>query len=320
MIHHLNIADTAHQEGQGPVMMAEFIPPSVPDLCGPVTSSKQEPCAAAALAAAVQDAQGAHPPEPTPLQVSTIPNKQDSEPSTQEHSYFKVSGHSASKDSFVIEFDSSDEPRPCPFCDGVLFRSTQERIDHFMEKEVQVKHKIISNARNRAYVKVHAAATGRKGRQKKCELCRKTIKNDHELQVHRSSKGHAAAIWASKVAIQTFSGYLLRAVSHDGMPGLPEVLNDVVLEPPGLAKELAEHCASLQLSLSAEYNKNRWSAFLRAVRTGTLGAAGFNVADDLGSMELTETDILDDYLGMEDLDDDGELYDDDADLYGEMSE
>jgi hypothetical protein len=226
-----------------------------------------------------------------------------------------------------MKVDSFDKPRPCPFCDGVSFRSTQERVAHFMENDVKAKHKSISDARNREVVKAHAAATGRQSRQNKCELCNKSIRSDREFHAHQKSKGHAAALWAGKVAMQAFAGYLLRAANHNGMPDpeLPEVLNDIVLEPPGLPKELFDDCASLRLGLSAKSNSNRWSAFLRAVRTGTLGAAGLNVADDLASMEATETDILDDYLGTEDLDDGDylgmeDLDDDDADLFGEMSE
>jgi hypothetical protein len=221
----------------------------------------------------------------------------------------EVPGHNASRDSFVeTKVDSFDGSRPCPICDGVFFDSTQERVDHFMDKDVKATHKAIVDAKNRAAVKALAATTGWKARQNKCELCRKTIRNDLELQAHLSSTKHAAALWAAKVAIQTFSGYLLRAARHDGMPGLPEVLNDIDLEPPGLPEELADYCATFRLGLSVDTNNRNWSAFLRAVRTGTLGAAGFNAADDLDSMEQTETDILDDFLGEEDfdeLDDDG---------------
>jgi hypothetical protein len=277
-------------------------------------------------AQSLPDTQGAHPPEPTPLQDTTISKKQVSEPSTQKRP-LEAASHSASRDSFETKVDSFDELRPCPLCDGVFFRSTQELVAHFTENDVKAKHKSISDARNRAAVKVHAAAIGRQFRQNKCELCDKPFRSDREFGAHQKSKGHAAAVWAGKVAIQAFAGYQLKAANHNGRPDpeLPEVLNDIVLEPLGLPKELADSCASLRLGLSATSNSNRWSAFLRAVRTGTLGAAGLNVADDLAGMERTETDILDEYLGTEDLDDDDYLgmedFDgDDADLFGEMSE
>jgi hypothetical protein len=317
----LSIADPAPQ-GQGPVISAEFTPTSVPDLCGPVTSSNQVHVQTLCSESSGHHAQGAYPPEPGSQQSHLFLTKTSLNIPTQERRLTEVSGHNASRDSFETKDDSFDESRPCPFCDGVFYKSTQERFEHFMDKDVKVKHKAISDARNRAAVKEYAAATGRKARQNKCELCCKNIRNDRELQAHLISAGHAAALRAGKVAIQAFSGYLLRAVRHDGNPGLPEVLSDMDLEPTGLPKELADHCATLRLGTSVEINNIRWAAFLRDVRAGTLGAAGFNAVDDLDSMEQTETDILDVYLGSEDLDDCDDDFDDDgADFYGgELSE
>jgi hypothetical protein len=55
--------------------------------------------------------------------------------------------------------------------------------------------------------------------------------------------------------------------------------------------DAASLCASLQFGDDVETNKRHWAGFLRAVREGTLGEAGFDL--DMSDQPETADDVID---------------------------